>query len=342
MEILSGAAVTGAAQKRLPGLLQISKQAASLGQLRSNSNTQIQDHVVQFLQARAQKLNSRILSTMAMRASADPFQKVKKMLKDLVVRLMDEANEESSHKGWCDTELGTNAQTRKEKSDSVETLNAAIDQLTASIAKVTNNAADLTKAVAGLSASMAEQTKMRNAEKTENKAVVTDAQDAQAALEQATSVLKEFYAKAGEASEAALIQQPYQGMQEENGGVVAMIEVLTSDFARLEADTKASEATAVKEYDTFMTDSKTDKASKDTAIEHLTAKKQDHSQALTSNKVDLEQTQNSLDKALAYFDKLKPSCVDSGVTYEDRVQRRKDEIESLQEALKVMNGEDLA
>merc|ERR1740130_2430841 len=335
MEILSGAAVTGAAQKRLPGLLQISKQAASLGQLRSNSNTQIQDHVVQFLQARAKKLNSRILSTMAERASADPFAKVKKMLKDLVVRLMEEANEESSHKGWCDTELGTNAQTRKEKTDSVETLQATIDQLTASIAKVTNKVGDLTKAVAGLSTAMATQTQMRNAEKTENKAAVQDAQDAQAALDQSMSVLKEFYAKAGEESNDV-------SMQSENGGVVAMIEVLTSDFARLEADTKANEATAVKEYDTFMTDSKTDKASKDTAIEHLTAKKQDHSQALTSNKKDLEETQNSLDKALTYFDKLKPSCVDSGVTYEDRVQRRKDEIESLQEALKVMNGEDLA
>ena len=45
---------------------------------------------------------------------------------------------------------------------------------------------------------------------------------------------------------------------------------------------------------------------------------------------------------LAYFDKLKPSCVDSGVSYEDRVGRRKEEIESLQEALKILNGEDIA
>ena len=49
-----------------------------------------------------------------------------------------------------------------------------------------------------------------------------------------------------------------------------------------------------------------------------------------------------LDAALAYFDKLKPSCVDSGVSFEDRVARRKEEIESLQEALKILNGEDIA
>merc|ERR1719168_324241 len=125
-------------------------------------------------------------------------------------------------------------------------------------------------------------------------------------------------------------------MQAENGGVIGMLEVIESDFARLEADTTASEATAQKEYDTFMTDSKVDKAAKTKDIEHKTAKKQDETQALTVKNEDLEGTQKELDAALAYFDKLKPSCVDAGVSYEDRVSRRKEEIESLQEALRIL------
>ena len=35
---------------------------------------------------------------------------------------------------------------------------------------------------------------------------------------------------------------------------------------------------------------------------------------------------------------LKPSCVDAGVSYEDRVARRKEEIASLQETLEILNG----
>merc|ERR1719215_2409252 len=127
-------------------------------------------------------------------------------------------------------------------------------------------------------------------------------------------------------------------MQSENGGVIGMLEVIEADFARLEADTTASEATAQKEYDTFMTDSKVDKAAKQTDIEHKTAKKQDETQALGTKEQDLDGTQQELDAALAYFDKLKPSCVDAGVSYEDRVTRRKEEIESLQEALRILNG----
>merc|ERR1712204_105554 len=248
--------------------------------------------------------------------------------------------------GWCDTELSTNEQTRKEKTEAVETLHAEIDELQASIAKLTEEIGELSKAIADLVAAIAEATELRQKEKEENELTIKDSQEAQTAVAQALTVLKEFYAKAGEAT--ALLQKPeifdspYKGMQSENGGVVGMLEVIESDFARLEADTKAAEATAQKEYDTFMTDSKVDKEAKSTDIEHKTSKKQDQSQALTVKKDDLEGTQKELDAALAYFDKLKPSCVDSGVSFEDRVARREDEIKSLKDALRILNGEDLA
>merc|ERR1719421_514065 len=74
-----------------------------------------------------------------------------------------------------------------------------------------------------------------------------DAKAAQTAVAQALTVLKEFYAKAAEAT--ALLQQepppmpeePYKGMGGEAGGVVGMLEVIESDFARLESETKANE-----------------------------------------------------------------------------------------------------
>merc|ERR1719162_1213754 len=175
------------------------------------------------------------------------------MIKDLIVKLMEEANEEAEHKGWCDTELSTNEQTRKEKTEAVETLHAEIDQLQASIAKLTEQITDLTAAVAELDRAMAEATTLRQDEKAQNEQTIKDAGEAQTAVAQALTVLKEFYAKAGDAT--ALVQRPdspeifdsaYNGMQSENGGVIGMLEVIESDFARLEADTKAAEASAQK------------------------------------------------------------------------------------------------
>jgi len=346
IEIISSSAVTGNADKYLPTLLQV--KSSALVSLRSDLSTATRANLVTFLRAQGKKLNSRVLIALADHASDDPFRKVKKMIKDLIVRLMEEANEEADHKGWCDTELSTNEQTRKEKTEAVETLHAEIDELEASIQKLTQDITELTEAVAALDAAMAKATKLRQEEKAENLQTIADSGAAQTAVAQALTVLKDFYAKAGDAT--ALLQQPapeifdapYKGMQSENGGVVGMLEVIESDFARLEAETKAAEATAQKEYDTFMTDSKVDKAAKVKDIEHKTAKKQDQEQALTVKREDLEGTQKELDAALAYFDKLKPSCVDAGVSYEDRVSRRQEEVESLQEALKILNGEDIA
>merc|ERR1712045_31018 len=345
IEIVSSGAVKGNAEKHLPSAF---LEGNGMASLRMDVQSQMQAKAGMFLQQRAHELQSRMLSAMADRVSADPFRKVKKMIKDLITKLMEEANEEAEHKGWCDTELSTKKKTRKEKTEAVETLHAEIDQLEASLAKLTEEIAELTKAVADLDAAMSKATKIRDDEKATNTETIADSQAAQTAVAQALTVLKEFYEKAGEAT--ALLQQrdepeifdaPYKGMGGESGGVVGMLEVIESDFARLEADTKAAEASAQKEYDTFMTDSKVDKEAKSTDIEHKTTKKQDEAQALTTKEQDLEGTQKELDAALAYFDKLKPSCVDAGVSYEDRVSRRKEEIESLQGALRILNGEEM-
>jgi len=348
IEIISSGAVQGNAEKHLPGLLQKARKV-SLAQLRADGRSPSQERVATYLKERADELDSRVLSAIAVRADTDPMAKVKKMIEDLITRLEEEAAEEAEHKGWCDTELGTNKQTREEKTEAVETLHSEIDQLQASIAKLTEEISELTTAVADLDQAVAEATSIREQEKTKNTETIKDAGEAQTAVAQALTVLKEFYAKAADAT--ALVQKkaqpeifdsPNKGMQDEAGGVMAMLEVIQSDFARLESETESAETSAASEYDTFMTDTAADKAQKTKDIEHKSAKKQDQSQTLETSKGDLEGTQKELDAALAYYEKLKPSCVDAGVSYDDRVARRKEEIQSLQEALKILNGEDIA
>jgi hypothetical protein len=365
IEIISSGAVAGNAETYMPTMLQFKQETVrqSLSQLRvtEQKSGTLRNRATVYLQRRAKEIQSRLLDALAARLadtgenSFDPFVKVRKMIKDLIVKLMEEANDEAAHKGWCDTELATNEKTRTQKTEGVQMLNADIDELTASIAKLTEELAELSQAVADLDKAMADATKLRGEEKEKNEETVKDAQEAQTAVAQAMTVLKEFYGTAADATafvqEAkkgqrrqeppAIFDSPYKGMGGEGGGVIGMLEVIQSDFARLEAETGAAEENAQKEYDAFMTDSKVDKESKDTDIKHKTAKKQDEEGALTIAKQDLEATQKELDAALMYFDKLKPTCVDADVSYEDRVARRKEEIESLQEALKILQGKEI-
>jgi len=131
-------------------------------------------------------------------------------------------------------------------------------------------------------------------------------------------------------------------MQGRKDGVVGLLEVIESDFKRLEAETKAAEEAAVKEYDEFMADSKADKEAKEADVEHKTFKKQDLEQEHVSTTEDLLYTKKELTASLAYYDKLKPSCINAAVSYEDRVAQRQEELASLQNALKILSGEDIA
>jgi hypothetical protein len=349
IEIIGSQAVAGSGDKHLPALLQIHNKGA-LAQLRSNQMSPAQEKVVSFLNEQARKSGSRLLSELALSAQANPFGKVKKMIKDLIVKLMEEGTSETEHKGWCDTELTTNKQTRDKKTSEVNELESNIEDLTATIAQLTQDIADLAAAVKELDENMAKETEERNTAKAQNTQTIKDAKAAQVAVEEAMAVLKDFYAKS--ASATAFTQQPasdapetfdkpYTGLLPEGGSVVDFLEVILTDFSRLESETTASEAEEEDEYKTFMFESKKDKALKENESKLKSGTKTDKESALQQANEDLKVTKEQLDKALEYYEKLKPTCVDSGITYEERVKRREEEIVSLQEALKILAGTDL-
>jgi hypothetical protein len=321
IEIMSGAAV-GGGTKYLPSFAQ---DATSFAQLRSAALSPIQRRVASFLQRRAKMTNSRILSLIATRAAADPFKKITKMIQDMIDKLMEEANEEAEHKGFCDTEMGTNKNTRDEKSEMVDKLTAEIEGLTADITKLGEDAAALGDAIAAIDEAVATATAERNDENIKNIQTIADAKVASEATARALQVLKEFYAKA---------DGPVQGSS--STGVLGMLEVIQSDFVRLETETTSAEDNAAKAFTQFSRDSSKDKAVKSADQKNKLSTKVEKESDLEAAKKDLAGNQEELDAALAYFEKLKPSCVEAGESYEERVARRKEEIESLTDALKIL------
>merc|ERR1719378_962627 len=125
------------------------------------------------------------------------------------------------------------------------------------------------------------------------------------------------------------------------GGVVDFLEVILTDFSRLKSETSTDEAMEADEFKTFMFESEKDQALKENDMKHKQEKKTQKESDLHSAEEELKITQEALDKAVAYYEKLKPTCVDTGITYEERVKRREAEMQSLQEALKILSGTDV-
>merc|ERR1719378_1367207 len=153
---------------------------------------------------------------------------------------------------------------RGKKTSEADKLTAEIAQLAGEIETMGATIEKLAAEQAALTKAMAEATEQREKENAENEATIKDAKAAQEAVKQALEILHEFYS-----SQEAMLQTrqvpelaPYKGMHSAKKGVIGMLEVILSDFARLEAETTAAEKQAAAEYDEFMEDSKADKLAK--------------------------------------------------------------------------------
>merc|ERR1719420_1971871 len=104
IEIMSSDTVAGSGTKHLPTLIQ--KKSTALAQLRSSSTSSVQQAVATYLNDQAQRQNSRVLSLLATKVAADPFKKIVKMIKDMIQKLTEEAQERSSQAMWVEVLRG--------------------------------------------------------------------------------------------------------------------------------------------------------------------------------------------------------------------------------------------
>jgi hypothetical protein len=318
--------------------LYLAQMKPSFLQIRSaRSRVTAKNQVASFLRKKAQLLSSQTLKDVAAEIESNPFDKVIGLIKDLLARLKEEAAAEADHKQWCDQQLHDNKLKREKKTAQVNSLTASIEALTADIDAMAKKIATLAKEQADLTKAMAEATEQRQQEKATNEDTMKDAKAGEDATKAALVILKEFYA-----SQSSLMQQvpemaAYKGMQSAKGGVIGMLEVITSDFARLFAETKTAEDAAAAEYKQFMEDGNAELKAKH-KLEFETSLKKDQAEYERGelNK-DLKMTQEELDKALAYQQYLSPLCLEIHVSYEERVKRRNEEIEALRQAYDILD-----
>merc|ERR1719498_1109129 len=120
---------------------------------------------VDLLRTQATKLKSAVLSSVLMTVSADPFVKVKKLMQELVERLVTEAADEATQKGWCDTELGKAESSRDTEYTKVNKINANVEALEAARDQLSDEIDTLATELAELNSSLEESTEIRAKEK---------------------------------------------------------------------------------------------------------------------------------------------------------------------------------
>lgn len=339
----------------------VSSAPASLVQVRSHSDHEgaaqsqqqaAQSRVVEMLTEEAQRLGSRSLSAIAMQITADPFAKVKVLIKQLIERLLRESIDEATKEGFCNTELGVAKTDRNHRYKEVLSLNTEIKGLELKRDELDLEIKELNTAIAQLNTDLQTATTLREQEHEQNMEVIKTSKEGLEAVTQAIVIIKTFYSQAAKAT--ALIQASpvdedtsgpgfegnYGGKQVASHGIIGMLEVIKTDFERTIMHTTASEEEAHKEFIEFERVSKTDISGK-TKKEELDTQDLNTTLATIVEKMSaLTTAQGLLDAALKRLTHLKPMCTDFGQSYSDRVAKREEEILALKKAICALEPDD--
>jgi len=315
---------------------------------------------INLLKKAATQAHSKALQKLAQEISTydGPFDKIKQMIQKMIFRLMSEQKDEDDHKNWCDMEMEKSTESKDDKDEKIQMLkkkvaehDAAIKKLIKAITKNNDKAADLTKY-------MEEETELRNENHAEIEATIKDSQDAQAAVTQATQVLKDFYKESGmiakepwefvQVSARRGVELPdspdtwdssYTGVTDpENGadGVLALLDGVMGKFSTMEADAKVQDETDQKNYEKDMQASKIslEETKQDTQMK--TTKKDSMQEKMEGLQGTLKHTTSEFDAVVQYLKDLQPACGEGDSSYEDRKKARADEITALRKAQTIL------
>merc|ERR1719174_2383768 len=259
----------------------------------------------------------------------DPFAKVKGLIRDMIAKLLKEAEEEAEEKAFCDKELGETRAKKEDKEDEIAKLTAAIDKATARIAQLTTEIKELQKSLAELAASQMEMDKIRTEEHELYESEKAELEEGIQGVKLALKILKDYYG--GDADHEAATGAA--------DGIIGLIEVIESDLTKELTDVEANEKTAAAEYDAQTKENEIMKVTMDQDVKYKSKEKKDLEVALAEATSDREAVQGELAAVLDYLKGIEARCIAKPMSYEEIVKRRNAEIAGLKEALEILSGE---
>merc|ERR1719261_457321 len=172
-----------------------------------------------------------------------------------------------------------------------------------------------------------------------NLATIKDAGEGLEAVKDAIMVLEEFYKGAAKGKVALLEASPvdadapegtrsgaYKGKQTQGNNIIEMLKVIESDFDRTGRRTKEEEEAAHREFVKFNRETKVSITTKEADQKNKESELEETKLRIEENLNDLKKQQKLLDKALQELTALMPACVDTGMDYEERKEKREAEM----------------
>jgi hypothetical protein len=344
---------TGGAVEKTYSMLQLRSQLNSHADLaKVEVITLVKRLAKQHHSAALAQLASRISAVMRMGASTgagDPFGKVKGLITDMIAKLEKEATGEATEKAYCDEQMTKTKAKYEDLGADIAALSAKIDKAESASAALKEQVKELEAELGALTKSQAEMDKIRQETSAEFREAKTDLEAGLTGVRKALGVLREYYGGAsaflqGGGSLAVRMQQPDKAEMHSKAtgagqGIIGILEVVESDFAKNLASEEAEEADAQSSYEKTTQENSVTKTMKEQDVKYSTKEHKSLDKSVSEMSADRESLDTELAAVTDYFDKIKARCIAKPEKYSDRAAAREAEIAGLKQALSILEDE---
>merc|ERR1719375_1356534 len=297
------------------------------------------------------------LISLALKGKKVSFDKVLKMIDDMVSLLGQEQLDDDNKKEYCEKLIDKTEDDLKELELAVSDLGKAIADYKESVATLTEEIAALQDGIKKLDESVAEATATRKEEHDDYVETMAQNNAAKDILAFAKNRLNKFYNpklyKAPPAREVAALAQngaapppppeanlAYKKSGEEGGGVINMIDLLVADIDKEMQTMEVDEKDAQQDYEQFMADSSEKRAQDSKAITDKSAAKAETESEVETNKDTKGSKMLEAMETAKYLGGLHEECDWLLKNFDARKAARSGEIDALGKAKAVLSGAD--
>jgi len=269
---------------------------------------------------------------------ASKFDPVVKLLTDLIGRLEEALNAETTQHDWCEKEKDTSVAAKgvretaiKELKGTIESLSTEIDQLKEQITFHMSEIKRINKETATAKKLRAKEHKVFLKAKADHEEVIGAIRAALGALGGQYSFLQ-----VEQVPGQQNVFQDYQSGAGGAGSAMEMLQDLESRYSKALSELTADENAAQADHDALL---KTNAQLVTDNTNDMNAKMSERREKLGllgTDKADMKTNLIELHEVNTYLKDLRPSCDDIRSTFEERKKRREAEISALKEALEVI------
>jgi len=303
------------------------------------------------------------LITLALSGKKVNFDKVLKMIDDLVGALKKEQFDDDSKKEYCEKQFDFTEDKKKALNHELSDLETAIAEASEGIATTTDELKTLAETIAALDKEVAEAAANRKEENEDYTALMAGDTAAKELLGMAKNRLNKFYnpklykpppavalvqihAHRGSKKEAPAPPPesfaPYAKKAEMSGGVISMVDSIIADLDKEMTEAKATEQNSQADYETFVSDSAEQRAMAVKTVTHKEGVKADLENALAKAKSDQSSATKELMATEEYESSLHGDCDFLLSNFDMRKAAREGEVDSLKKAKAVLSGADFS